>query len=405
MVVAIPYFAKSPWLMAATLYASALLSPPAVAVSAQMAALAAEVHAKSYIDGDWQGTLTLQNGKTLRTVVRIIKADRGFAAKWYSIDQDGQPVSVSSVTVYGPKVKLTIDMLSGTYDGVLSADGASIVGTWTQDSNPLPLTFARATKDTAWEIPAPPSPMKSMPEGADPTFEVATLKPNKSGGANIKMLRFGANDFEMRNASLINVIAFAYDVQAKQIIDGPEWMSHDRYDIKAKADTEGFPNPTQQRSLVRKLLADRFKLTFHADKKEMSAYVLTVVKTGAKLKQTDFAGPGMSFGFVPENSCITLPVRNATMAEFSGILQSMVLDRPVVNDTGLTGKYDFSLKFVPDDSQFNGSPPMRKGQTDANDEAPNLFEAIRQQLGLKLEEHKTAVDAIAIDHVEKPSAN
>jgi uncharacterized protein (TIGR03435 family) len=156
---------------------------------------------------------------------------------------------------------------------------------------------------------------------------------------------------------------------------------------------------------VRKLLADRFKLTFHADKKEMSAYVLTVVKTGAKLKQTDFAGPGMSFGFVPENSGITLPVRNATMAEFSGILQSMVLDRPVVNDTGLTGKYDFSLKFMPDDSQFNGSPPMRKGQTDANDEAPNLFEAIRQQLGLKLEEHKTAVDAIAIDHVEKPSAN
>ena len=247
-----------------------------------------------------------------------------------------------------------------------------------------------------------------MPDDADPTFDVATIKPNDSGAPNMLMLRFGGNDFETRNSSLVDLIAFAYNVQARQITGGPEWMSRERYDIKARPDIEGVPNPTQVRSLVRKLLADRFKLTFHRDKKEMPAYVLTVVKTGSKLKRTEFNGPGMGFGLVPKLTGITLPVRNGTMSDFAGVLQSMVLDRPVVNDTGLIDKYDFALTFMPDDSQFNGHPPVLNGQApkqDAPDAAASLFEAIQQQLGLKLEAQKTAVDVIAIDHVEKPSAN
>ena len=258
------------------------------------------------------------------------------------------------------------------------------------------------------QTPTPPSPMRRMPDDADPTFDVATIKPNESGAANIQMFRFGQDDFETRNSSLVDLIARAYGVQTKQITGGPEWMSHDRYDIKARPDIEGVPNPTQVRSLLQKLLVDRFKLTFHKDKKEMSAYVLTVVKTGPKLKHTEFDGPGMSFGLVPKRTGISLPVRNATMSDFSEVLQSVVLDRPVVNDTGFTGHYDFALTFMPDDSQFNGHPPVLNGQApkpDAVDAAPSLFEAIREQLGLKLDAQKTAVDVIAIDHVEKPSAN
>jgi uncharacterized protein (TIGR03435 family) len=399
---------KSPWLAAATLLTAALLTAPAFVVCAQTPIPTTDVHAKGDIAGDWQGTLTLRNGKTLRIIVRIAKAEKGFAAKWYSIDQGGQPTSVNATAVEGSKVKLTVDMVDGTYDGVLGADGASMAGTWTQGPNPLPLTFVRATKETAWEIPAAPPPMKRMPDEADPTFDVATIKPNDSGAPNMLMLRFGANDFETRNSSLVDLVAFAYGVQARQIVGGPEWMSRERYDIKARPDIEGVPNPAQTRSLVRKLLADRFQLTFHNDKKEMSAYVLTVVKTGSKLKRTEFNGPGMSFGLVPKPTGTSIPVRNTTISEFSEVLQSMVLDRPVVNDTGLTDHYDFALTFMPDDSQFNGHPPVLNGQApkpDAADAAPNLFEAIQQQLGLKLEAQKTAVDVIAIDHVEKPSPN
>jgi uncharacterized protein (TIGR03435 family) len=399
---------KNLWMAATALFAVALLTAPAVVVWSQTPASSAEVRAKGDISGDWQGTLTLRNKEKQRIVLRITKVEKGFAAKWYSIDETGQPVIVSSVSVEGSKVKLAVDMIGGTYDGTLDAEGGLIVGTWTHGSNPLPLTFVRATKEAAWEIPALPSPMKSMPGDADPTFDVATIKPSSSGAANLQMYRFGEDDFETRNSSLDDLIERAYRVQANQITGGPEWIRHDRYDILAKPDIVGVPNDAQVRSMVRKLLADRFNLTFHKGKKEMPANVLTLVKIRSQLNPTDFKGPGMSFGFVPKAAGVTLLMRNGSMSDFSEALQSMVLDQPVVNETGLTSKYDLAVTFMPDDSQFNGHPPMRNGQApkpDAADAAPSLFDAVQRQLGLRLEEKKTAVDVIVIDHVEKPSSN
>jgi uncharacterized protein (TIGR03435 family) len=95
------------------------------------------------------------------------------------------------------------------------------------------------------------------------------------------------------------------------------------------------------------------------------------------------------------------------MDDLTGFLQILVLDRPVVDRTGLTGRYDLQCTFAPDDSQFGGHPPMPP-KSDANppaDSEPNLFDAFQDQLGLKLGAEKTSVDVIAIDHVEKPSAN
>jgi uncharacterized protein (TIGR03435 family) len=95
---------------------------------------------------------------------------------------------------------------------------------------------------------------------------------------------------------------------------------------------------------------------------------------------------------------------NARLADFTGFLQMLVLDRPVVDRTGITGRFDYNVTFTPDDSEFNGHPP-KLPQTETSDSAPNLFAAIQEQLGLKLDAQKTSVDVIAIDHVEKPSAN
>ncbi len=97
--------------------------------------------------------------------------------------------------------------------------------------------------------------------------------------------------------------------------------------------------------------------------------------------------------------------RNGTMSDFTGFLQTLVLDRPVVNSTGLTGKYDFKVTFAPDDSQFNGHAPIPPTKTEGVESAPALFDALQQQDGLKLEAQKTGVEVIAIDHVEKPTAN
>jgi len=226
----------------------------------------------------------------------------------------------------------------------------------------------------------------------------------------MQQLTINGRNFQTRASSVEDLISFAYDVQKKQIVNAPDWIAKDRYDIAGVPDAEGAPSVVQLKSMIRKLLAERFGLKFHQDKKEMSAFVLTVAKTGQKMTVNESKGPLPGFGMRPTTSGLTLPVFNASMSDLSAFLQSMVLDRPVVNQTGLTDKYDFALKFTPDDSQFNGHPPglPNKGdapKADAVEPSPSLFEAIQQQAGLKLDAQKTAVDVIAIDHVEKPSGN
>jgi len=174
---------------------------------------------------------------------------------------------------------------------------------------------------------------------------------------------------------------------------------------------QGVPNAAQVKIMIRKLLADRFKLTFHHDKKELSAYLLTVAKDGQKLTPTQRPGPQPGIGFRPGTGGLTLMVMNATMADFTGFLQVLVLDRPVVDETGLKGNFDFQCTFTPDESQFNGHPPMPPPQqtdttnTSSAPSAPSLYDAFQQQLGLKLSAKKTSVDVIVIDHVERPSEN
>jgi uncharacterized protein (TIGR03435 family) len=218
--------------------------------------------------------------------------------------------------------------------------------------------------------------------------------------------------FLTRASSVQDLLSFAYNVQVKQIVNGPAWIGSDRYDIEALPDAEGVPNTQQIKVMIQKLLADRFKLTFHHEQREMSAYVLEVAKTGPKLTLNQGKGnlPGLGFGPAPDG--ISLRVINGTMADFAGFLQILVLDRPVVDRTSLTGKYDFKCTFTPDDSQFGGHPPHfpaapgADGTTPAEAAAaPSLYEAVQEQLGLKLTPEKTAVDVIVIDGVEKPSPN
>ena len=356
------------------------------------------------ITGNWQGTLTPPNGKELRIIMALTRDDGRLKATMYSIDQGGQPIKANSTSLDGASFKFAIDMIGGTYDGRLSADGKTITGTWTQGT-PAPLNLVSATKETAWEIPAPPPPPKLMAANADPSFDVATIKPNDTGATSMQGLNVRGRNFSTRASSLGDLIGFAYNVQIKQISGGPDWMTKDRYDIAAVPDVEGIPNGDQLRSMIRKLLTDRFKLTFHHEKKEFSAFVLSVAKDGPKLTVSESKNPLPGLGFGPGKGGLGCRVNNGTMAEFTSFLQQLVLDRPVVDETGLTSRYDFNFVFTPDDSQFNGHPPQLPKAADDVEAAPSLFEAVQQKLGLKLEAKKAMVDVIAIDHVEKPTAN
>ena len=137
------------------------------------------------LTGNWQGTL--KASKDLRMILVITKEDGRLQAKLYSIDETAQPFRVSSISQDGLTVKFAIDLNGTTYEGKMNAGNNTIAGTWTQGVTPLPLEFSRATKETAWEIPALPPPRKLMPADADPLFEVATIKPNDSGATSMQV--------------------------------------------------------------------------------------------------------------------------------------------------------------------------------------------------------------------------
>src|SRR5947208_6375248 len=152
--------------------------------------------------------------------------------------------------------------------------------------------------------------------------------------------------------------------------------------------------------MLRKLLTERFKLTFHRERKELSIYALTIAKNGSRLKESTASAdaapegpPPLVFVLSPQGA--SLPGRHATLAELASVLQRAALDRPVVDRTGLSARFDFDLEWMPDETQFGGQGPW------ANQEAakPVLFAALQQQLGLKLEATKGPVEVLVIDHV------
>ena len=369
---------------------------------AVLAALLGGVARAQDISGNWQGTLKV--GKDLRIIFNLYKGDKdGWSAKMYSIDQTKQAIPVNSVTRQGSDIKMTVDMIGGSFAGKLSEDGKTITGTWTQATQPFPLTLVRATPETAWDIPIAPEPEKPMAADADPSFDVATIKPNPSGGSRLQGIFPKGRHLMIVNGSLQDMIVFAFSLQLKQVVGAPEWTANDRYDVDAVPDQPGTPSLEQMRNMLRKLLVERFKLTIHHEKREMSAYLLTVGKTGQKLTPSQIKGTLPGFGASPGTGGLTLHLVNGTMGDFTSFLQMLVLDKPVVDQTGITGRFDNNITFTPDQTQFNGQPP-KLPPADVPD-APDLFTAIQQQLGLKLAAEKIAVDVIVIDHVEKPSPN
>ncbi len=234
-------------------------------------------------------------------------------------------------------------------------------------------------------------------------FDVATIKPvEPDAKAGRFIIMQGTNRFVAKHYTLKLLIAAAYDLNPKTVSGGPAWIDTDPYDITALTPGATRPSRDEQMAMLRGLLADRFKLTFHREAREYSIYELELAKGGAKLKPTASA-PGDPAALIstvyPDH--LLLPARNATMAEFTSLLQRAVLDRPVVDKTGLTGHYDFDLTWAADETQFGGEIPAATGEV----QAPPFFTAIEQQLGLRLEATRGPVDALIVDGVERPSAN
>lgn len=378
-------------------------APAAAAPAAQATAPAAAVASATDLAGIWQGTLNPPNArKGVRFVIKITKGDDGsYKGALYNADQGQPPLTFTSVTLQGTDVKLASSLL--TIAGKLSADGKTIDGNVSGGGpNPLPISFARTNPDAAWPIP---EPIKAMAADADPGFDVVTVKPSKPGQQG-KLFTLRGTHFVTVNTNLNDLMALAYGVHAKQIIGAPDWAANDLFDIDGVPDVPGRPNLKQMGLLTQKLLADRFALKIHHETRDLSVYAITVAPGGSKVTKTTAAPtdpPGFFFrGFGD------LVVRNMTVKDFANGMSSAVMDKPVVDQTGLTDRYDFTLKWTPDDSQFAqfrgaAAPPPPAG--DNPNAPPSLYTAIQEQAGLKITATKAPDDVIVIDHVEKPSAN
>ena len=221
------------------------------------------------------------------------------------------------------------------------------------------------------------------------TFAVASIRPSaeavrfESDGETT----FTPDSVRMRDVTIETCIKWAYGVQKAQV-SGPSLLTSERYDIVAKADDAA--NDEQKRLMMRALLTERFQLSFHTERKEMHSFALGLAKGGPKLKQ---ATPDE----VPfrQNSRMGTVARATTMQEFADFLSGPV-ERPVVDKTGLAGRWDFAFDFT------NYMTDEPKG---LDDFLQVLNITLQGEVGLKLEPEKDVVDVMVIDHVSKASAN
>lgn len=237
------------------------------------------------------------------------------------------------------------------------------------------------------------------------SFEVAAIKstpPGWNGGRFMGMQT--AHEMVIRNYTLKSMIAAAFNVSFSAIQGGPAWVDTDHFDILAKTPAERRPNLEEQMTMLRALLIERFQLKFHREEKEMSVYAITVAKGGPKLiesKIVDKPEGAPPLTFLISRPLVRLPAKSATISELAWIMQRTALDRPVLDKTGLTGRYDFDLEWSADQSQFGGV----LGSSSEEATKPGLFAAMQQQLGLKLEATRSSVQIFVFDYVERPSDN
>jgi len=258
--------------------------------------------------------------------------------------------------------------------GLMLAGGAAVA-----QRQPAPADLTRAVSlPGAWE------------------FDVASIRPSGNTDRRTRMMRHPDDtEFVAQNMSLIALLQFAFGVSQTRVIGLPAQLEAARFDVQAKGDVETDArfhklNTEQMRiakqKMLQALLAERFKLTVHFETRELPVFALVVARGGSKLSASDQATTTVWGGrtHIDVEGGDTLPRFAEELTRVAG--------RPVLDQTGLTGRYDIEMDWAADDD-------------DDDIDAPKLLTAIREQLGLTLESRKAPVEVVVVDHMEMPSEN
>ena len=268
-----------------------------------------------------------------------------------------------------------------------------------------------------------------------PSFEVASVKPSATAASNGRIGQAPGGRLVADNASLTFLIRIAYRVRDFQIIGGPGWMATDRWDVEAKAEERSVAPPAGQDPnaisgmdlRLQSLLEDRFQLKLHHETRELPLYILTVVKSGPRMRAGDRQAPfpdqapppaapspvGTDGGLPPGFFRIQpgMVVGNALSLPQIVYVISQLVGRTVTDKTDLNGNFDVRLQFDPQSAAGNRAGPggvsgPAVGPAGASDPTwPSIFTAIQEQLGLKLESTRGPVDVLVVDSVQKPTEN
>ena len=221
-----------------------------------------------------------------------------------------------------------------------------------------------------------------------PAFDVASVKPNKSRVRQVMTMTPGGIAYV--SVSLIDCLQAAYGVKRYQIA-GPDWLASERYDINAQ--TGGTASTERIKTMLQTLIADRFKLSLHREKKELPVFAILVGKNGPRLKAGDPTGT-RSMGPAPAGLAFT----NTSMEDLADLLSGFpALSRPVFDQTGLTGRFDFTIRLT----ARQGDDATEEIKFSVARAEPSLFIDALDDLGLKLDSQKAAVDMMVVDRANK----
>jgi uncharacterized protein (TIGR03435 family) len=252
-------------------------------------------------------------------------------------------------------------------------------------------------------VNAPPG--RAQEDSAPLAFEAASIKPSMPGSGNHLARFLPGGKYTAENVSAKGLIMMAFHLQDYQLSGGPSWLDTDTYDVNARPEKPA--TNAETRRMLRTLLADRFHLVHHYDQKEMAIYAMLVTKSGPKLQpaQGDREGDGDFRAGAGH-----LRGQGASVQEFADML-TIIRGKPIIDRTGLPGKFDWKLEWTPDQfrrggpNENAGAAQPHEGWQSIDPDGPDFFTALESQTGLKLESRKGLVQILVVDHAERPTEN
>jgi uncharacterized protein (TIGR03435 family) len=300
---------------------------------------------------------------------------------------------LTSVTLSAPDVTFAQGDAGFSFRGKLSPDGQSIAGTWMQANRSYPLTLQLATADTLWKREGSAA-LPPMAADADPSYEVATIKPALPDEQH-PVFDLRAHRFNATGTSAKELIKTVWNIRGRQVLGGPPWLEDKKFDIAAEPDTPGRPSEAQSRSMIHKLIIERFHLVSRTEQQDYPVLALTLDPKGPRPTPSDPKfNENLSMFGRRDGDDIVLHISGATIPQMLGFIMNTFQAGQLVDETGLTGTYNITLRLT----------GLAQGPASDEDFGNALVQAA-QQAGFKFISKKEPLLVVVVDHIDPPTPN